>query len=471
MWPSVKDFLAGISIGFDRWQEGLAGLVLSTREDGVWAATVGGVILSIARQTGKTFVIRWIVFALCCMTPGLKVIWTAHHSQTSDKTMDEYKSMAKSKAGKRFIAKIVDGHDEQTVTFTNGSTIEFGSRARGFGRGFDDVAIIIFDEAQILEDRTMQRLVPTANANQNALVIFMGTPPLPTDPGEVFTHRRERALKARAEDVNSIYIEISCDPVPVDKDPVKHMWDRRQWGKGNPAFLTGRTNEDSMLRMLELLTAEGPEGMLREGLGLWDSIVKDDPIPLGDWNAQCLNVDTRIVTGFTVCLAATRDRKFVYVARAGEREDGMTQVELVARLRASRTSVVKDWLVDHKDRIDEIVGQARGDGRTSELMTELKTDLRHSISVVPWEGAELTACYGRGMDAMFNGVVRTVRRDELDFCVSRVVWKDLAGGRLIDDVKSGTDMAPLKAWFGAYGMRTRTREKQKQQIRFAPQLI
>ncbi|MDR2973535.1 MAG: hypothetical protein LBV00_02305 [Propionibacteriaceae bacterium] len=42
---------------------------------------------------------------------------------------------------------------------------------------------------------------------------------------------------------------------------------------GNPAHRTGRVDDDAILRLVKNLTLHGPEGMLREGLGLWDAEV------------------------------------------------------------------------------------------------------------------------------------------------------------------------------------------------------
>jgi len=141
----------------------------------------------------------------------------------------------------------------------------------------------------------------------------------------------------------------------------------------------------------------------------------------------------------------------------------------VAKLRKKD---VPDWLVEHGGRISEIVAQPSGDGLTSELMQELMGDkswpLRHKL--VPWGGAELVAGYRRGMEALQAGMVRTVRDPDLDLCPPRAAWKDLAGGQVLDDKKAKCDMAPLKAWFGAYGMRTRAKP-QPRAVRIMPQLL
>src|SRR5690606_5249195 len=75
-WTAVRDTLGLLGIRFDPWQQGAGQLILSKDADGYYACTVGGVTMSIPRQVGKTFMIGWIVFALCIIHPGLTVTWS-----------------------------------------------------------------------------------------------------------------------------------------------------------------------------------------------------------------------------------------------------------------------------------------------------------------------------------------------------------------------------------------------------------
>nr|WP_242647656.1 hypothetical protein [Mycobacteroides abscessus] len=45
---------------------------------------------------------------------------------------------------------------DEKIMFTNGSRILFGARESGFGRGFSDVDILVFDEAQIMTEGTLE---------------------------------------------------------------------------------------------------------------------------------------------------------------------------------------------------------------------------------------------------------------------------------------------------------------------------
>ena len=80
MFPKVNKRAKTCGIRYDRWQQGLLTLILGRRKDGTFAASVGGVVLSICRQTGKTFTVSSLVVILCTLIPDLTVIWTAHHT-------------------------------------------------------------------------------------------------------------------------------------------------------------------------------------------------------------------------------------------------------------------------------------------------------------------------------------------------------------------------------------------------------
>jgi hypothetical protein len=59
--------------------------------------------------------------------------------------------------------------------------------------------VLVLDEAQILTSNAMDDLVPTMNQVANPLVILTGTPPRPTDPGEVFAQLRTDALDGESD--------------------------------------------------------------------------------------------------------------------------------------------------------------------------------------------------------------------------------------------------------------------------------
>ncbi|WP_280331505.1 terminase [Nocardia wallacei] len=256
-------------MGFDTWQDGAGRLILAKRADGLYAADTS--VMSIPRQVGKTYLIGAIVFALCLIFPGLTVIWTAHRFKTARETFTSMKGMARRKAVAPHVARIVLGSGDESIQFRNGSRILFGARENGFGLGFTNVGVLVLDEAQRLTSKAMDDLVPTTNAALNPLILMTGTPPRPTDPGEIFTSLRLEALDGESE--GTLYIEFSADR---GADPL----DRKQWAKANPSF-PKRTSERAILRMRKNLSEDS---FRREALGIWDEVSRHTAVvKASDW--------------------------------------------------------------------------------------------------------------------------------------------------------------------------------------------
>ncbi len=265
-WPAVRDTCAGFGVTFDPWQDGAGRAILAKRANGTYACSVGGAVISIPRQVGKTFLIGAIVFALCLIHPGLTVIWTAHRARTAGETFTSMRAFAKRKRVRPHVSNVVLGSGEEAIEFANGSRVLFGARERGFGLGFANVGVLVLDEAQRLTEVAVDDMIPTMNQAANPLAFFTGTPPRPTDAGEVFARKRADALSG--EDTDTLYIEFSADR---GCDPLSH----KQWTKANPSY-PKRTPDTAMLRMKKNL---GDDSFLREALGIWDEEVGAGEIP------------------------------------------------------------------------------------------------------------------------------------------------------------------------------------------------
>jgi hypothetical protein len=256
---------------FDGWQDGAGRLLLSKRADGLYAADLAA--MSIPRQVGKTYLMAAVVFALCLLNPGLTVIWTAHRVKTAKETFNSMGGMAAQERVVAHIKHVVRGRGDEAILFNNGSRILFGAREAGFGRGFTNVGILIFDEAQILTESAMEDMIAAQNVAENPLTILAGTPPRPRDPGEVFTMVRTDAVAG--DSMETLYIELSADE-GCD------LMDQSQWRKANPSF-PSRTPERAMLRMMKNLSEDS---FRREGLGVWDAISVHKPLTTpAQWKA------------------------------------------------------------------------------------------------------------------------------------------------------------------------------------------
>lgn len=431
-WPAVRQQCSELGIQFDPWQDGAGRAILAKRADGSYAASIGGVVISIPRQVGKTYLIGAIVFALCLLFPGLTVIWTAHRARTGNETFAAMQGMVRRRKIAPHILKVALAAGEEEIGFHNGSRILFGARERGFGRGFAEVDVIIFDEAQIMTEAVMDDMVPAANVAKNPLLIFTGTPPRPKDPGEVFASKRREALSG--EDQDTLYIEISADD-GADPD------DRAQYAKANPSY-PHRTPLSSMLRMRKNLT---PESFLREALGIWQ-VHSDVPRVISLPQFVQLQAPAPVEGEVAYGVRFSVDGAWMGVAAAVMPDEGGPV--FVEMLDKASTSVglagVTDWLVDRwRDSAAIVIDGKSGAGA---LQAELvAAGVRASRIRRPTVEDVITANAGL-VEAVRAGQIRHAGQPGLIDSVAGAARRDIgtAGGWGFRPVSVDDDVLPVE---------------------------
>ena len=424
LWFEVEERCREFGDEFDAWQDGLGQLALGIRQDGMFAATVGGVTFSIPRQVAKTFIVMRIVVALCSLFPNLTVVWTAHRTRTATNTFQKMKALCLRPSVKPHIrpgsnqgTAIRDANGEQEIPFTNGSRIMFGAREQGFGRGFDEVDVEVFDEAQILTEKALEDMVAATNQSRfvhGALLFYMGTPPRPVDPGEVFTQRRAKALdvgrrREAGEDVEfeALYIECSADPDKARAHPDDHG----QWAEANPSY-PHRTPLVSLLRLRENLP--GDDSWLREALGVWDELATvNRVISLDLWNRLGRNEAPEgqvsygvkfSPDGATVALAVAVRHEF------GVHVEGIQHVELV-----HGTQWLVDWLAERwRDCSVIVVDGKSGSGALVKALQRAGVQQRRVL--VPTTD-QVVAAHAALLEAVTEGTVSHNDDDALNAAV------------------------------------------------------
>jgi len=365
LWYDVSDRCAEFGDTFDAWQDGLGEVTLGLREDGTFAATVGGITYSIPRQVAKTFLVMRIVVALASLFPGLTILWTAHRTRTATNTFQKMKAYVMRSAVKGHLragsnngTAIRDANGEQEIPFANGSRILFGAREQGFGRGFDEVDIEVFDEAQILTEKALEDMVAATNQSRwehGALLFYMGTPPRPIDPGEVFIDRRRDALREKrdaggvdfgppVQAGDSLYVECSAD-ANVGAPGGPSLDDPLQVEKANPSY-PHRTPAVAVKRLRKNLTSD--EGWRREGLGVWDGDGGKSwsTIAHQQWSDLAISPDDAPTTGtLAYAVKFSTDGERVGAAVALSPEAGPVHVEALGVSRmADGTAHLVEWL-------------------------------------------------------------------------------------------------------------------------------
>jgi hypothetical protein len=439
-YPAVQAKCRDLGIVHDDWQQGLGRLILGKRADGKYAATVGGVVMSIPRQVGKTFTVGSIIFALCILFPRLTVLWTAHHTRTSDETFQAMYALSLRRKVAPHIAARRRANGQQEIRFRNGSRIMFGAREQGFGRGFAEVDIEVFDEAQILNESALEDMVAATNQAKHpagALLFYMGTPPRPKDPGEAFTNKRKKALSGTSKDM--VYVELSADP---DADPD----DRAQWAKGNPSYPT-RTPEESMQRLRENVGSD--ESWFREGLGVWDESNVPSAIDPAVW-APLADPDPPAPSVPAFGVATAPDGSWSAIGVAWLRPDGLPHVMLAdyrpgsAWLADRRAELLKKW----PGASFTLDTASRGLVPDAQEPSENVQAQAHGAFAVAVEGARVR----HSLDAA--GIPGSGKALNTSIPASR--WKPQGNTRVLDR-KGSADISPLIAVaLAAHSLTTQT---------------
>jgi hypothetical protein len=415
-WPVIEARLALMGVSFDLWQVGIGQLAFAKRDDDKYACTIGGVSLSIPRQVGKTFAVGMMIIAFCLEYPGSTVLWTAHRTRTSTKTFQSMQGLVKGKRIKPHLAQTrSDGvratNGEQQIEFRNGSVIMFGAREGGFGRGFDEVDVEVFDEAQILTEKALEDMVAATNQSRHphgALLFFMGTPPRPdVDPGEEFASRREEALSGDAEDM--VYVEFSADENCEPND-------REQWAKANPSF-PGRTPLESMLRMRKNL--RNVDSWRREALGIWPN--DGDLGILPGWSKRFVDREPPPVAAIGV--AASVGGEFASIASSDLWPDGKVNLSAVERRPGTA------WVVAEAKRIQEehgctvLIDEKCPDDTLPQALIDAGVQTR--VLKLP----DLVSATSELVNRVREGSVTHQQTTELDDAVAAAVWRDVGDGR------------------------------------------
>ena len=402
-FPAVDATCRQIGQLFDPWEVDLNRCILAKSSNGLYAADT--VVLSIPRQVGKTWDIGALAFAACIISPGTTVVWTAHRFKVARETFNALKAIALSPA----LAPHIDPGDvytaagNESITFRTGSRIVFAARERGAIRGFTKIDLLILDEAQILTENALSDLAPTTNQAANPQIIFMGTPPRPTDPGEVFTRLRSEALEGDSSGV--LYVEFSADRGASPDD-------RKQWKIANPSY-PKRTPTRAMERLRKLLSEED---FIREALGVWDAAVQARVLP--NWFG-CLNDSKKAAENrpdpSAIGIAVSKDRAYASIGVASA--DDLPKIGAFQRRRGVR------WVIDEAARIQDehhipVVVRAKGPAETLvEQLEDAGIDLIRASN-----DDYLTAC-GNLIDLVDAGMVEHFGDDDLDDAIDGAKWK------------------------------------------------
>ena len=255
---AVRILRAG-GIILDPWQSDIMDDWMGRTISGKWMApTCGG---SVPRQNGKSLLVQGRAGAGMILF-NETVIYTAHLQKTATETFEEMRDFFESPRLRKHVAEIKTALGREQIILKTGARIKFLARTRNGGRG-QHGDLLIFDEAQELDEAAQGSFLPAISASLNPQTLYVGTPPGPDAVGTVFRNLRQRALDGESKKV--AWFEFSVPEIGNVKDPAR-------WAATNPA----------LGRRIQFSTIEGESEQMdndtfaRERLGWWSPIAAEN---------------------------------------------------------------------------------------------------------------------------------------------------------------------------------------------------
>ena len=394
--PDAEALLAVVGLILDPWQRGVLCDWMGRDADGRWAtSSCGG---SVPRQNGKTLVLQGRATAGMVLL-NENVVYTSHLQKTSTETFSEMRDIFEHPKLKPYVKEIRNALGREEIILKSGARIKFLARTRNGGRG-QHGDLLIFDEAQELDETAQESFLPAISASRNPQTIYIGTPPGPGVPGTVFRNFRERALQRKSRHI--AWFEFSVQEIGDVEDP-------KRWAKTNPAL--GR-------RML-LSTIEGeaeqmaPDSFARERLGwwspkptehaeciitedAWDRCASDAPKPDGK-------------TAYGVKFAA--DGSAVCLCGAVLPKDGPARISLIELQPGGRgIAWLADWLNARYGKASCVVIDGRGGADV--LVDRIRDVWRVKTAVVRPAARDVVAAAGLLINTITEGGLTWYRQQQ-----------------------------------------------------------
>lgn len=456
------------------WQRWLLVHMLELMPDG--RLRFRTVIVGVARQNGKTTVIKVISLFFLYVLRAALIIGTAQNLDMAEEAWADTVEMAQTTPELADeVAHVDRTNGKKALRLVGGERYKVAAATRRGGRGLAGDLILLDELREHVKWDAWAAVTKTTLAREFALIVGIST------AGDISSVvlRTLRTLglqmladlgdvEARDELANpGSVLEDPREAQEIDDDEVGDAqtfglfeWSARPGASSrdddaladaNPSLGYGTFSERGLkaARLTDPPYLFGQECMMQ-----WSATTTTGPFPVGSWLAG-LDGGSRIADDSAIgaCVDVSWNRDYTHVAVAGYRPDGDVHVE-IATTRAG-LAWAGEWLADAQARHAFAGIAVQEKGAPASTLVEPLTEA--GLPVLPWGGPQLGIATGQFYDMVRlpePGEDRHLRvwhlpQPILDVPAATALRRQLTDAWVIDRKRSPEDASPLIAAIGA----------------------
>jgi hypothetical protein len=421
-------------------------------ESGRWAAPEVG--FNAPRQNGKGEVLlARELYGLFEMGERF-IVHSAHEFKTSARHFQRCESVIRQNDdllervrrhpdGNRRVVGFKYSHGDEQIELDDGSLLQFRTRTKSSLRGFDDVGLLVLDEAMIFSEWAHGTMLPTVRASsapRGPQLWYAGSAADQEvhDHAVVWARIRERGLEG---DDALAYFEWSIDfDHPFDV-PDEVAADHGEWRKVNWAIERGRVPIDHMERLEYRSMPRRAFCVELLGVGDWPDtdLMGSSVFDMERWALVC-DPQSRIDGAVCIAFDISPDRRATIVV-CGLGVNGKMHVEVITS--GAGTGWVPPRLADlcEKHDVVELVCDGFGPANTVASRVEERTGL----SVRRLKSGDYADACGQFANAVEEGDMVHIGQEELTVSVKGACTRPLVDRFAWSRSKSRTDPGPVIA--------------------------
>lgn len=409
-----------------------------------------------SRQNGKGAIGEARVLAGMFLFGEKLILWSAHEYKTAIELFLRINQLIKNliEAGEVDEAdiKVIHGNNPGRgfERLSTGQRTMFIARSAGSGRGFSGDLNMI-DEAYAYTRGQQSALMPTMSARPNPQIIYLSSPPLTGDTGEVLYALRRRGDPSAPRGPNDPPWKLDTSLAfrdwglagDLDDLDAIDLGDERLWKQTNPAC-PARISVEFIRKEF---AAMSPEDFARERLGIWPREITGagGVIPAELWRELAVAPERPADVAYAIVVAYDRSR--TAIAAVGRRADGRLQASIVDHRPGTHWVAERAAQLRGKWRPIGIACQDKGPSGT--LIADLAEQSiappqdrerpTRSDLAVPWAN-DVAVAYGMTMDALTERRFVHVDDAPLNVAVAGAQTRPLGGGTTWDYRAPGAEV-------------------------------